>query len=217
MQRMRLGRGYLVGIWSLLVPKKQDGNCFLKTWLKTGVHKPQGTSWWVYTWVQITSWSGILVMGIFFLMTWCLILMQWRSVTTSCCCKALVTALHHQPLRNNLVFPCQHGHQAELAVSAHRLGRSGWLCLGGTVQILIAENRQLAVPGWCTVAPVHGGGGIEMCVAAVRGALFWERTFNWLRGMTSLCVCMCDYTQAHMLICWLEGASSVSWIDSRIT
>lgn len=40
--------------------------------------------------------------------------------------------------------------------------------LGGTVQIVIAENRQLAVPGWCTVAPVHGE-WIEMCAAAVRG------------------------------------------------
>lgn len=40
--------------------------------------------------------------------------------------------------------------------------------MGGTVQILIAENSQLAVPGWCTVAPVHGE-YIEMCAAAVKG------------------------------------------------
>lgn len=42
------------------------------------------------------------------------------------------------------------------------------MCMGGTVQILIAENRQLAEPGWCRAAPVRGE-WIEMCAQSVRG------------------------------------------------
>lgn len=70
------------------------------------------------------------------------------------------------------------------------------MCMGGTVQIVIAENRQLAVPGWCTVAPVHGE-RIEMCVAAVRGGgLLGEDAISC--SALLICACMCVHKQAHM-------------------
>lgn len=67
-----------------------------------------------------------------------------------------------------------------LAVSGHRLGRSGWHVPGAgskTVQILIAEKRHLAVSGWCKVA-WSTGDRTEVCVVVVRRGVFWERTLS---------------------------------------
>lgn len=48
------------------------------------------------------------------------------------------------------------GRQRWQGARSDRGGLAG-VRVGGAVQILIAENRELAVPGWCTVAPLHRG------------------------------------------------------------
>lgn len=74
-----------------------------------------------------------------------------------------------------LEVPCQSGHRAELAVIGHRPGRGlAGVRMGGTVQVLMAENRQFLVPGWCRVAQVHGEQR-EMCVATVKGGTAFNR------------------------------------------
>lgn len=63
------------------------------------------------------------------------------------------------------------------------------VCMGGTVQILIAENRQLALPYWCRVAPVHREQIVMRVAAVMSGGGLGRKCYQLL-----ICVCI----QAHM-------------------
>lgn len=52
------------------------------------------------------------------------------------------------------------------------------VCTVPTVQSLIAENRQLAVPGWCTVAPVHGEADRDVCGSCEGRGVLGEDAIN---------------------------------------